>query len=515
MAVPFVYFKNSNTDTQVPVDLTPLIKNGETVTNLVIGTVQPGTTPALVATLVTAITEPSAVVLLQGGINGMSYGFNMTVTTTARVFQVTCAVTAQDPSFVPYLTKNPEAFTDLVDQIEAGSAAQATTMYVFPAQINPQGGFVTWELLAQDGTVYAAGNAFSYDIQNDGFNNRVVAKSIISVPDQVPPSLNGQRYQIRYTLELPGSGLQVDPTTGLPVQNQFYQFENLRVVANVTTPLGAMPQVEIQGSPATLSLGTDKPYDMVTVELWAAGNQVAPATQITDYQVTSDGYVYSGVFDTTQMIVSLVPYNVIWRYWASNNPGNVFQESADLFIVNASMMGAITDVLAKINKARTTLYGAPDLLYPYPTVMTWLRRGCDAFNAAYGQFTSFTMTNALGPIREFWLLEAELSAIRSQYLAEGEKAFDFQGAAISLNVDRTQYLDNAANSIEKILDSQLKLIKTNMIIKGVTSGPGDADPSRLQPGAIGTVGITITPASVWGRFPPTYGVGGPGIYNTY
>ncbi|MEK9322795.1 hypothetical protein, partial [Escherichia coli] len=61
----------------------------------------------------------------------------------------------------------------------------------------------------------------------------------------------------------------------------------------------------------------------------------------------------------------------------------------------------------------------------------------DAFNGAYGQFTSFTMTNARGPIREYWLLYAELAAIQSQYLAEGEKAFNYQGAAISLEVDRT------------------------------------------------------------------------------
>jgi hypothetical protein len=121
------------------------------------------------------------------------------------------------------------------------------------------------------------------------------------------------------------------------------------------------------------------------------------------------------------------------------------------------------------------------------------------------------MTNALGGIREFWLLEAELAAIQSQYLAEGEKAFEFQGAAISLNVDRTQYLDTAQATIQSRLDAELQLIKTNLIIKGVIGGAGDTDPTRLQAGAIGAVGITITPASMWGRFSPTYGIAS----NTY
>jgi hypothetical protein len=152
-----------------------------------------------------------------------------------------------------------------------------------------------------------------------------------------------------------------------------------------------------------------------------------------------------------------------------------------------------------VNKARTTLYGRPDLLYPVPTCLTWLRRGADAFNIAYGQFTNFTFTNALGGIREFWLLEAELAAIQAQYLAEGEKAFSYQGAQISLEVDRTSYLDTAANAIQSRLDNELKSIKTNLIIKGNTSGDGSADPSALRAGAIGAVGITITPANMWGR----------------
>ncbi|MGT3783776.1 hypothetical protein ACVTE8_14540, partial [Staphylococcus aureus] len=112
---------------------------------------------------------------------------------------------------------------------------------------------------------------------------------------------------------------------------------------------------------------------------------------------------------------------MIWKYWANNNAAMVYQESADLWIINPSIMTAVGDVKAKIAKARATLYGSPDLLFPTPTILTWLRRGMDAFNGAYGQFTSFTMTNARGPIREYWLLYAELAAIQSQYLAEGEK----------------------------------------------------------------------------------------------
>lgn len=511
MAAPFLFFKEVLPDLSYQVDISQYINQAETITSIVASAPLP-TSSAPLAVTITSGLSPVIRMTASGGNEAVSYGYTLTVTTTAQVLLFTVAITVQDPSFVPYITSNPSAFQDLVDEIQAGDAAIASSVFAFPAGIDPSGGFVTWELLASDGTVYSAGNAFEYKIIQNGLSNTVISRCVISVPSTVPPSLDGQKYQLRYTLALPqDSGTPQDPTTGALSQNTFFQFENIRVVSLTNVPLGTQPSVELQGVNATVSLVTDKPYDNVTVEIWAGTSQVAPASVIQEFERTATGFCFSGVINTSQFQVSLVPYQVIWKYWASNNPGVVYQESADLFVINPSIMNAINNVKDKINKARTTLYGHPDLLYPNAVIMTWLRRGADAFNAAYGQFTSFTMTDALGPIREFWLLEAELSAIRAQYLAEGEKAFDFQGGAISLEVDRTQYLDTAAQAIENVLDQQLKLIKQNLIIKGNTSGTGasGANAGALQPGAIGAVGITITPASMFGRFSPAYGLSGP------
>jgi hypothetical protein len=505
MSVPFVYFKVPETDTVVLADITSMLNAGETLVNIVLGAPNPTSADPLVATLTTPVTTSAMQVLLQGGNDGTSYGVVATVTTTARVFLVTLAVTAADPQFIPYTTSNPSAFQDLVDEIEAGKACIGTAIFAFPPQLSPVGGFVTWEMLAADGTVYAAGNAFEYKVIQNGISNVAQAKAVINIPATVPPSLDGQRYQLRYTLELPqATGTPVDPTTGSQGQNVFYQFEGIRVVGLNTVPIGTQPSVEIQGAPATLSLVVAQPWDNVTIEIWSGGQQIIAPVAIQQYERVANGWYYAGVIDTSQFSVTLVPYSVVWRYWASTNTAMVYQERADLYIVNPSIMSAVNDVKAKINKARTTLYGHPDLLYPESTIMTWLRRGADAFNIAYGQFTSFTFTNALGGIREFWLLEAELAALQSQYLAEGEKAFNFQGAQISLDVDRTQFLDNAESKIQSRLDNELKLIKQNLIIKGNTSGDGSADPSKLQPGAIAAVGITITPASMWGAYAPGY-----------
>jgi hypothetical protein len=500
MSVPFVYFKTPEQDTTIQADVTSMLIGGETITGISLSTPSP-TSPTPLTAVLQSGAAAAAIILLQGGNDGTSYGIKMTVTTSARIFIVMLAVTAADPAFVPYTAQNQQAFQDLVDEVEAGKASIGTAVFIFPVQVDPVGGFVTWELLAEDGTVYAAGNAYDYTIRADVAANIATARAIINVPTTVPPSLDGQRYQLRYTLSLPQStGTPPDPLSGIPGQNTFYQYENIRVVGLNTVPLGVQPGVEIQGAPATLSIVLDQPYDNVTIELWAGGQRIINPVVITQYERVANGWYYAGVIDTNALQVSLVPYSVVWRYWASNNTAIVGQDRADLFIINPSIASAIQDMLAKINKARTTLYGTPDLLYPEATCLTWLRRGADAFNVAHGQFTSFTFTNALGGIREFWLLEAELAALESQYLAEGEKAFNFQGAQISLDVDRTTFLDNAAAKIQSRLDNELKPIKQNLIIKGNTSGDGSQDPSKLQPGAIGAVGVTITPASMWGRY---------------
>lgn len=501
----FVYSMQYGVAQVVQADLTSYLQSGEMVQSMTLGAVSPITNPVFTAAVQSGV-NPIVQLLLSGGVADVSYGVQLTVVTNARVLLFTIAALVQSTaSFVPYTTSSPDAFSDLVDEVESGRAAMATAMFTFPPQVDPTGGFVTWELLASDGTVYAGGNAFDYTIRDNGISKLAIAHAVISVPTTVPPSADGQRYQIRYTLELPVSNApQLDPLSSDMQQNTFFLYENVRVVGLNTMPLGTEPLVEMVGNPATLTLVTDSLYDNVTVTIYLDNDVVLPETAMTAPDRIANGYYYAGVIPTTSLPVTLVPYSVVWKYWMSAAPGQVYSERADLYIVNPTIVSAINDVKAKINKARTTLYGSPDLLFPESTLMTWLRRAGDSFNGAYGQFTSFTFINAKGVIREFWLLYAELFALESQYLAEGEKAFNFQGAAITLDVDRTQYLDNAASKIQSRLDQELKPLKQNLLIKGNTCGAGDVDPSRLAPGAIGAVGITLTPASMWGRFLPGF-----------
>ena len=179
-----------------------------------------------------------------------------------------------------------------------------------------------------------------------------------------------------------------------------------------------------------------------------------------------------------------------------------------MWLVLPSMFSAIEDVQATVSKARTTIDGAADMLFDPVTVMTWLRRGRDAFNAAGGIITEFNMTNATGQVREFWLKYAEIAALRAQYLAEGEKAFNFSGQAISLDVDRTQYYEQLASNILADVQDSVGTLKKNLTLKGISGGDGNVAGALGGgvPGAMGCVGIglnAVSPNFPWIR--PGYG----------
>ena len=414
----------------------------------------------------------------------MTYGTPVTVTTNQRVLSLTFAVACLTELFDPYENQDPGAYQDLVGDIVAGKSALSTAVFQFSPDFDASGGYVLWDLLDSQGVVYATGNAYEYKIVSNGIANTVTAKCVISVPADIPATIDDP-YQLRYTLRV-GDGVA-------------YSYENLAIHGLVDIQVGTQDSVELIGDVATLSLVTEKLYKDYAVELYSGNSLLASMSVVSPDRVAA-GYFVAGSFDTSALSPSLIPYSVMWKF--SNSPNQVFRESAALWIINPSIAQAVEDVKSKINKARQTLFGTSDSQYSTPEVLKWLRRGADMFNNAYGVFTAFTMTNALGGVREFWLLCSEKAALEAQYGLEGEKSFNFSGAAISLDVDRTQYLDAMISKIQTDLDAQLKPFKQNLIIKGNTAGDGsgpngDGNFGALQPSAMGSVAIAITPASIY------------------
>jgi len=451
----------------------------EVIATVLVGAASPVDTSGIAMT----VTSAQAVLTLffTGGAAGVTYGFPITITTNQRVFTLTAVAVCLTSTFDPYRNEDPGSYQDLVGAISAGKSALATATFQFAPDFDASGGYVMWDMLDPSGVVYASGNAYDYRVYSSGLASTVVAKCVVSVPANVPQT----SYQLRYTLRV-GNGVA-------------YNHETIQVQGFPDIQLGTQDSIEMVGDQATLSLVTEDLYQNYAIEIYA-DNSLLASMPLANPEKIANGYFVAGTVDTSAFAVSLTPYQVVFKFW--NTPAQTFRESAALWIVNSSILQALEDVKSKVNKARATLYGTPDSQFPSTEIMKWLRRGADAFNGAYGVFTSFTMTNAKGVIREFWCLEAEKMALEAQYLLEGEKAFNFSGSNISLDVDRTAFLDNMASKIQSQLDQELKFVKQNLTIKGHTAGDGsgpngNGDFSASSRGAMGAVGIAITPASIY------------------
>jgi hypothetical protein len=465
-----------------PIDFAEKLIGGEVITGQSVAASSPaGLTVSVAAAVGSAVSLSVA-----GGADLQSYGVDVTVTTDqAHTYVIRAAVVNNSNIAANYQNTNVDAFNTLIDSLEAGEAALGRAAFSFPSTFDPAGGQVKWELVDADGVVLSSGQAFDYQFANTAGGVKVEAQAVVNVPSDAIPTLDGQAYQVRWTMVLNGQ--------------TYYSFENIKVTGAATVPVGVEDVVELAGSDVTVACVFERPFDAVSVQVYQNNEALAgPVVGIAPLK-TADGWLYQTTLTGLPLIAQLEPYTLIWSGKNQGNPSTE-RQTGRLFMVNPSTLTATDDMRLLINRSRTSVSSASDIQFTVPLLLSYLRRGRDAFNGAYGVPTNFSMTDARGPIREYWLKFSEIMALRGQYLAEGEKVFNFQGQQIQLEVDRTPYYDSLANSLQQLLDNEAKAFKTMLIKRGILGGDGNADPTAQRPGAAGAIGIMITPASNFGPY---------------
>lgn len=456
-------------------------------------------TPSGITASGLGFTDTSVTLNISSGTDKQSYGIPVTVNTNqGHNYTKIIAVVIDAELSSTYQNQNDVAFNALVGKLEAGTAGLGKANFIFPAGFQANSGVVEWVLLDREGIVYNQGHAFDYQFVNELQGVRVEAQAVIGAPSNMVPTLEGQSYQIRWTLTVNSQA--------------YYSFEQLEVTGPNTVPEGVEDIVELAGtSNLSVYMVSERPFDVVTVEIYKRNEKVMSAVGATATQV-ANGWQYQALINLQGLqgiVADLEPYTLMWSLSNRANPNYIDRQAGRLFLINPTLMTATSDMRLTLNKACTSILGTADVLFTVPLLLAYLRRGRDAFNGAFGMFTGFTMLNASGPVREYWLKYAELAALRAQFLAEGEKVFNFSGQAISLDVDRTQYYDSMANSIQQQLDNDGKAFKQNLIKKGLIGGDGNVDNPQIgAPGHLGALGITLSPATGWSRFNRFSGGGG-------
>ncbi len=370
-------------------------------------------------------------------------------------------------------------FLNSFSPIVAGNSGTTVVQFVLPSGTNAAGGSIQYELVDPNGIVYTSGTAIGYSVTTSPNSVQANATVVLSVPSNIPVNLLGTAYQVSMTLNIPGKS---------PV----LQTALVTIQPNTMVYTGASDIVCIKGTTAKLQLVLPEDFPTVTANFYKDNDIINPTPpSVTGPVVTSDGYAYSINLVTQQIPASLEPYGVIWQYGASATDLEG-QEQSSVYVITQSMIQAAKDLQLRINKARTSIGDKPT--FDITEMFSYMRRGMDWFNSV-GITTSFTMTNAKFGTREYWLKFSEVIALRSQYMFEGETAFDFQGQAISLNVDRSQYYEGLASAIESEAMEPTRQYKDQLGKRGNINGDGSADPNSLRKGAIGSLGISLTPVS--------------------
>ncbi len=480
-----VLVKSPTQDLDSTLDLTSLLPVGATIASAVVLATSPVTSPALVTTIA-SVTVTTASLHLVGGHEAVSYGVKLQLTlSSGSVKDVVLAVLVQTNLNVPFASEAAHTVPALIGEVRSGDAATGSVSFILPATDQPTGAYIIWELVSPDGAVVSAGNCYDINVSRNQFATTLIGTAIVHVPSSAQPSPFDRKYTLRWTLCAAGR-----PET--------YSYEHLAVLGLTTAPTGVQDAVELHGDIASMAISLPELYENVAIDLFSpVGNQrlAGPVAAQSPKRVDS-GWYYQVNIQTSSLVPAVTPYVVSWKYFHAATPGTNYRETARLFVLNPSIMNSVEDVRAMVNRARATLFNFADMVFDTQTLIGFLRRGMDMFNGAGGLWTSFDMTDATGGIRDFWLGYSEVAMLQAQALAEGEKAFDFQGQAIQLTVDRTQYYNQLAQDTLSRLESNVRTFKQNLQNKGITGGDGNVNVVR---GNSAFVGIAISPASQFGR----------------
>lgn len=82
-----------------------------------------------------------------------------------------------------------------------------------------------------------------------------------------------------------------------------------------------------------------------------------------------------------------------------------------------------------------------------------------------------------------------------QYMAEGSLAFDFSGQSVSLNIDRTQYIESMLGRLDSMVENEVKPLKKLLGKYGISTGDGGIGNKAIGANAFGITTLTRAPTT--------------------
>lgn len=207
------------------------------------------------------------------------------------------------------------------------------------------------------------------------------------------------------------------------------------------------------------------PFD-ITLDIYPAADYNTPVVSGKTYptdinrvrNTETGGYVYyynipaSTLAENTQ-------YMAVWDITntVADVPNTVVQKIQVVYFPTLVKISQLRMLIDKIQKQTGRLHAYEDA-----DIIGYLTEGLKLINSIF-PITSYTEVTVPESLDFYWTIAAAWYGLNAQYLLEAETAFNFSGQTVTLDVDRTGYLDTEIARLWDLLSTQLPKLKMKLV----------------------------------------------------
>jgi hypothetical protein len=266
-------------------------------------------------------------------------------------------------------------------------------------------------------------------------------------------------YSLNFTAALPNNTTkQISRLYEVAESNFLVVNNNIPLVTTSDSLFTDLLQITypFQVSQYTVALRTDLNYIFQTFPTITNPSVYASNQKYNIYRFDSN-QILSAITNTSNVGGNL---QVVWSYVVS---GITYTKINPIYIVNALGFSMMQDLRMILDKYQFVDLD-PNLQWRDYELLHFVIKGVQRINSTNPP-TMFDLSNV--PVSMTYAVgqAALVEACKSWFLAEAERAFDFQGQDISLNIDRTNYIQTIMDNANSWLESNLPSLKQSIAVQ--------------------------------------------------
>lgn len=282
-----------------------------------------------------------------------------------------------------------------------------------------------------------------------------------TIPSQIPLTTNDETaYTLSFTANLPNNTTkELSKLFEVAEQNFLVVNDNIPIITTGENFFSDILQITYPFTVSSYSVTLRNNIERIfkTFPIVTNPSILTSTSQYNFYRFNSNETL-SAITNSTIVGGNL---QAVWTYTVN---GNNYTKINPIYIVNAAGFDLLMDLRMVLDKYKFTDLD-PRLQWQDFELLHFVIKGVERLNATNPP-TSYDLTNI--PIAAKYAVQqaAIVEACKAWFLAEGQRAFEYQGQDISLNVDRTAYIQTIMDQCNSWLSENLLATKQSLAVAG-------------------------------------------------